>query len=124
MEVPAWLPRAAAARPDHPAINDLSYAELFERARRAASAFAPGERVRIALEPSEDLAVVLHACLLRGAVAVPARDGLESVPDGPALDGPFAHDLDATAIFVHTSGTTSEPKPVELTFGNWLWSAL
>jgi O-succinylbenzoic acid--CoA ligase len=25
---------------------------------------------------------------------------------------------------VHTSGTTSAPKPVALTYGNWLWSAL
>jgi O-succinylbenzoic acid--CoA ligase len=25
---------------------------------------------------------------------------------------------------VHTSGTTSVPKPVRLTYGNWLWSAL
>jgi O-succinylbenzoic acid--CoA ligase len=42
----------------------------------------------------------------------------------PAVAGPFTHDLDATAIVVHTSGTTSEPKRVELTYGNWLWSAL
>ena len=34
------------------------------------------------------------------------------------------HDLDATAIVVHTSGSSGRPKPVELTYGNWLWSAL
>jgi O-succinylbenzoic acid--CoA ligase len=34
------------------------------------------------------------------------------------------HDLDATAVVVHTSGTTSSPRPVELTYGNLLWSAL
>jgi O-succinylbenzoic acid--CoA ligase len=34
------------------------------------------------------------------------------------------HDLDATAIVVHTSGSTGAPRPVELTYGNWLWSAL
>ena len=124
MEVPAWLARAAVARPDHPAINDVTYAELFDRARRAASALPPGEEVRLALPPSEDLAVLLHACLLRGAIAVPAADGLTAVPDGPPLEGPFTHDLDATAIVVHTSGTTSTPKPVRLTYGNWLWSAL
>lgn len=124
MEVPAWLARAAAARPDHPAIGELTYAELFERARRAAGALAPGEEVRIALPPSVDFAVLLHACLLRGAIAVPAADGLTEVPEGRALDGPFTHDLAATAIVVHTSGTTSEPKRVELSYGNWLWSAL
>jgi O-succinylbenzoic acid--CoA ligase len=25
---------------------------------------------------------------------------------------------------VHTSGTTTKPKPIRLTYGNWLWSAL
>ena len=34
------------------------------------------------------------------------------------------HDLDATAVVIHTSGTTSAPRPVELTYGNLLWSAL
>jgi O-succinylbenzoic acid--CoA ligase len=34
------------------------------------------------------------------------------------------HDLDATAVVLHTSGTTSEPRPVELTYGNIMWSAL
>ena len=124
MQVQAWLERAALARPDHPAINDISYGELFERARAAAGAFAPGERVPIALPPGEDLAVVLHACLLSGAVAMPSREGLTEVPDGPPVEGPFEHDLDAPAVVVRTSGTTSTPKEVELTYGNWLWSAL
>ena len=34
------------------------------------------------------------------------------------------HDLDAVAAVIHTSGTTSSPRPVELTYGNFLWSAL
>jgi o-succinylbenzoate---CoA ligase len=34
------------------------------------------------------------------------------------------HDLKATAVVIHTSGTTSAPKPIELTYGNFLWSAL
>ena len=34
------------------------------------------------------------------------------------------HDLDASAAVIHTSGTTSAPRPVELTYGNFLWSAL
>jgi o-succinylbenzoate---CoA ligase len=34
------------------------------------------------------------------------------------------HDLAATAVVIHTSGTTSAPKPIELTYGNFLWSAL
>jgi o-succinylbenzoate---CoA ligase len=38
--------------------------------------------------------------------------------------GAVEHDLDAVAVVIHTSGTTSSPRPVELTFGNVLWSAL
>jgi O-succinylbenzoic acid--CoA ligase len=34
------------------------------------------------------------------------------------------HELDAPAILVHSSGTTGRPKPIHLTYGNWLWSAL
>jgi o-succinylbenzoate---CoA ligase len=34
------------------------------------------------------------------------------------------HDLESIAVVIHTSGTTSAPKPVELTYGNLLWSAL
>jgi O-succinylbenzoic acid--CoA ligase len=139
-EVEAWLPRAAAARPDHPAINELTYAELCDRARRAAGALAAagvraGDRVGLAIERREDFAVALHGCLLHGAVVVPldlrqpaahAVDHLVAAPlDGDPVDVAHAtHDLDATAIVVHTSGTTSAPKPVELTYGNWLWSAL
>jgi o-succinylbenzoate---CoA ligase len=33
-------------------------------------------------------------------------------------------DLERVAVVIHTSGTTSAPKPVELTYGNFLWSAL
>ena len=43
---------------------------------------------------------------------------------GDAPSGGETHDLDAPAIVVHTSGTSSQPKPVALTYGNWLWSAL
>jgi o-succinylbenzoate---CoA ligase len=34
------------------------------------------------------------------------------------------HDLDAVAAVIHTSGTTSAARPVQLTYGNFLWSAL
>ena len=148
MHVAPWLERAAAARPGHPAIEApgerLSYGVLLERARGAAGALAaegigPRDRVGLALPPGLDSVVALHGCLLLGATAVPvdARFGTQEraavtsgcrvVVDEP-LRGPAAeavpHDLDAPAIVVHTSGTTGAPKPVELTYGNWLWSAL
>ena len=139
-EVQAWLPRAAARRPDHPAINALTYAELLDRARRVAGGLSaagvrPGSRVGLAIASREELAVTLHGCLLHGAVAVPMdvrQPGLVDVdhlvaaePVGhPLPGGEEVHDLGAVAIVVHTSGTTSAPKAVELTYGNWLWSAL
>ncbi|HEV2814861.1 MAG TPA: hypothetical protein VGW10_16515, partial [Solirubrobacteraceae bacterium] len=64
MIVDAWLPRAAAARPDHPAINDMTYAELLDRARSAAAGLDVGERVALGGLTGEDFAVALHACLL------------------------------------------------------------
>jgi len=138
MEVEPWLPRAARRRPQARALGTLTYAELDERVRRAAGALGaqPGERVAIALPPGREFAVALHACLLSGAVAVPIDlrlpdpplAGAQRVIDAPLGDGspirPRPHDLDATAIVVHTSGTTSAPRAIELTFGNWLWSAL
>src|SRR4051795_10508349 len=138
MEVEPWLPRAARIRPQARALGTLTYAELDERVRRAAGLIgaAPGERVAIALPPGPEFAIALHACLISGAVAVPVDlrlpdpplAGATKVIDAALGDGapvrPRPHDASATAIVVHTSGTTSEPRPVELTFGNWLWSAL
>jgi O-succinylbenzoic acid--CoA ligase len=66
------------------------------------------ERARIA----EGAAVVVEQPLqAAGAVA-------------SQLAAPARHDLDATAVVIHTSGTSSAPKPVQLTYGNLLWSAL
>jgi O-succinylbenzoic acid--CoA ligase len=123
-------------------------AELKERGARR------GERVAIALPPGADFAVALHACFLLGAVAVPVdlrltaseRDhvagGALVLVDVPLARGPSqgsggvegdkgevltvarTHDLDATCAVIYTSGTTSAPRPVELTYGNFLWSAL
>ena len=142
MLVDAWLTRAAALRPDAIAVEApegaLSYAELRERA--AVLPARLGERVAIALEPGLDFAVALHAVLLAGATAVPidprlsdderaARTaGCSVVVDaplsGPVIEVPGTHDLDTVALGMHTSGTTAAPRPVDLTYGNVLWSAL
>jgi O-succinylbenzoic acid--CoA ligase len=146
--VDAWLPRAAARHPDRPAVNALTYAELLSEvdatARRLAGrGVRPFDRVGIALAPGEAFCVALHAVLRLGAVAVPVdvrlgarerarvTEGTAAVIDGPIIGTPAAearlrdrHDLDAPAIVVYTSGTSGSPKAVELTYGNWLWSAL
>jgi O-succinylbenzoic acid--CoA ligase len=45
-------------------------------------------------------------------------------PQSAALGLTSTHELDATAVVIHTSGTTAAPRPVELTYANILWSAL
>ncbi len=165
MLVDGWLARAAAARPEHPALQTpagvLSYERLHSDARAGAAELeglgaARGTRVGIALPAGADFARALHACLLLGAPAVPidlrlseseqqrARRGCAIVLDEPlprpeAYAGAHAqsgggaragdaarvrHDLDATALVLYTSGTSAEPKEVQLTYGNLLWSAL
>jgi O-succinylbenzoic acid--CoA ligase len=154
MVVEAWLARAAAKRPAGIALDtpggSCTYAELLAAAERACDALTargarPGERVAIALPAGLDFACALHACLLLGAVAVPVdlrlsapereriAEGAVTVVEEP-LDGApkgtrasvqgYRHDLDASAVVIHTSGTSSAPKPVALTYGNLLWSAL
>jgi O-succinylbenzoic acid--CoA ligase len=140
--VDAWLPRAARAHPERPAVNDLGFGALHAAALRTAAGLdgvAAGDRVAIALPPGDDFAVALHAVWLRGAVAVPhdlrlteaERPAADHVIGGalPAGDpSAFApvthHDLDAPAAIIQTSGTSGTAKPIALTFGNWLWSAL
>lgn len=143
MVVESWLARAARERPERAAVNGVSYAELHERARAVARGLPRGARVGLALPPGEEYVVALHGTLLAGALVVPIDLRLTEA-ERPAvdvlLDAGFAprantrsatspsgrelHDLDAPAILVHTSGTTSAPKPIRLTYGNWLWSAL
>ena len=152
MRVDSWLRRAAGSRPDHVALRAddgaLTYAQLDAAAtlaarRLSALGVGPGDRVGIALPARRAFVEALHGCMRLGAVAVPidlrlrpgerrlrtagcaavVTDPLEGLADEGA---PLAltHDLDETAVVVHTSGTTAGPRAVELTYGNWLWSAL
>jgi o-succinylbenzoate---CoA ligase len=141
-------PRAPPRAPDRPAVNRLTYAQLLGEAaavarRLGARGVRAGDRVGLELPPGEAFCIALHGILLLGAVAVPidvrlgpdermavARE-VATVIDGP-LEGDEdqdlelrpRHDLEAVAIVVHTSGSSGAPKPVELTYGNWLWSTL
>jgi o-succinylbenzoate---CoA ligase len=145
-------PESTAIEGPDGASSSCTYAELHHAARRGAGALSSrgvgrGDRVAIALAPGPAFAEAFHACLLLGAVAVPVDLRLaqaerahicaaaavvvsETLGAGPdaeagsdlALDE--RHDLDAVAAVIHTSGTTSAPRPIELTYGNFLWSAL
>jgi o-succinylbenzoate---CoA ligase len=130
-----------------------TYAELLSLARDGeaelrARGVGMGERVAIALPAGVAFAQALHATLLLGAVAVPvdlrlrpqerarAIAGARTVVEEPLGAGPgkgargvlpsraTRHDLEAVAVVIHTSGTGAAPKPIELTYGNLLWSAL
>jgi O-succinylbenzoic acid--CoA ligase len=150
--VDSWLRRAASSRPDHVALRAddgaLTYAQLDAAATLAARRLSalgagPGDRVGLALPARRAFVETLHGCMRLGAVAVPIdlrlrpderrlrTAGCAAVVTAP-LEGladegaplTLTHDLDATAIVVHTSGTTAGPRAVELTYGNWLWSGL
>jgi O-succinylbenzoic acid--CoA ligase len=119
--------------------------------RLVESGACAGAKVAVALPPGRGFADVLHACFLLGAVAVPVDlrmsadeqrviaagsavvideewvAGMQAGDDSPATAEWLVsarHDLAATAVVIHTSGTSSAPKPIELTYGNLLWSAL
>jgi O-succinylbenzoic acid--CoA ligase len=77
-----------------------------------------GEREAIA-----DDAAFLVDEPLPGVTAAAAAGSADAREQAPAA-GSVRHDLDAPAVVIHTSGTSSAPKPVELTYGNLLWSAL
>lgn len=149
MLVDAWLTRAAARHPQRAAVNDVTYAQLDAAATHAARALhahgaRAGDRVGIALPPGEDHVAALHGTHRLGAVAVPLdlRIGereraqqsasctvvtdtpLDAAPADTSAPLQDTHDLDAPAVVIHTSGTSGDPKAIELTFGNWLWSAL
>jgi O-succinylbenzoic acid--CoA ligase len=131
-----WLTSAARARPDHCAVvadgAEVTYGELDQRATRVARGLAtrgvrPGDRVQVSHAPGVAFAELLHAVPRLGAVFVPVATAHPPQPAvGPSrADVPLrtSHDPDAVFTVIHTSGTTGEPKPVELTFGNHAASA-
>ena len=144
--------RTAVETPDSNCSYEALLSSAQEIARHLAESGAGrGDRVAIALRPGLEFAGALHACMLLGAVAVPVdlrmtererhaiSEGAtacldESMPEelrvgGQAIEADrllmaARHDLNAPAAIIHTSGTSAAPKPIELTYGNLLWSAL
>jgi o-succinylbenzoate---CoA ligase len=129
----------------------LTYEELEAEATAAARRLAArgvrrGATVTLELPVGADYVVLLHALMKLGAIAEPLNTRLapgereaELERAGPALaisqaadaGGPEAdlpllgeHDLDAIHCRVLTSGTSGHPRPIGLTYGNHLWSAV
>jgi len=129
----------------------VAYAELEREASRAARRLAArgvrrGATVAIELPAGLDYVVVLHALMKLGAIAYPlntrlsvAERAAELERAGPGLvisdredaglteaDFPLLgeHDLDALCCRILTSGSSGHPRPVGLTYGNHLWSAV
>jgi len=145
-----WVHLAARKHPDRIAIEgverSLTYAELSKAAIAAAGALEQSgvrgsSRVAIALPAGEEFVIALHGCLLAGAAAVPvdlrltaaeraARLAGADVVVSAALSGATPVwpqsmlGADPVVAVMHTSGTTAAPKRVELTYGNFLASAL
>jgi O-succinylbenzoic acid--CoA ligase len=145
-----WIHLAANKAPDRVAIEEpdrnLSYAELSRAAIGAAGVLErmgirAGDRVALALPPGADFMVAFHGCLLAGAAAVPIDLRLteaerasrmagaevvvsEPLEPRPAGSPPCSPRADLDVAVMHTSGTTAAPKPVTLSYGNFLASAL
>jgi o-succinylbenzoate---CoA ligase len=93
-----------------------------------------GDVVATTLPPGRAFAELLHATPRLGAVfapldpRAPARTGLvvEAPLDGEEADIALRDTVDPDSVhsIIHTSGTTGEAKPVELTYGNHFASAM
>jgi O-succinylbenzoic acid--CoA ligase len=145
MDLGHWLSGAAGRHPDRIAVEApgeaVSFRELLLRAVRAAGALhgrgvRRGTPVGLALEPGLPFAEALHGCLLLGAPAVPVdprlaererqailREVEEAVTrplrgETGVFQLPEPPPREATALIVHTSGTTGRPRPIEITYGN------
>lgn len=131
--------------------RSVTYEELEAEATAAARRLAAhgvrrGATVTLELPVGADYVVLLHALMKLGAIAQPLNTRLAPAEreaeleraeavlavsrpgdvGGPEADLPLLgeHDLDAVHCRVLTSGTSGRPRPIELTYGNHLWSAV
>jgi o-succinylbenzoate---CoA ligase len=129
----------------------LTYAELEVEASSVARRLAGrgarrGATVAISMAPGRDAVVLLHAMMKLGAIALPLDPGLavaerEAIlaAESPALlvesldsltvteaDLPLLgeHDLNEVHCRILTSGTSTGPRAIGLTYGNHVWSAV
>ncbi|WP_141287152.1 non-ribosomal peptide synthetase, partial [Pseudonocardia saturnea] len=132
----------AAREPERVAVpGALTYGELADRALRVAGYLVgegvrPGDAVAVSLPRGVDQVVAVFGVLAAGGVYVPVSpelpqargdrmreragvvctlDAGSRMQDTAALPGPVAVDPDRPAYVIFTSGTTGDPKGVEVT---------
>jgi O-succinylbenzoic acid--CoA ligase len=130
---------------------EMSYAELEAEAtwvarRLAAQGVRRGSVVAVTMHPRREQVVLAQALMKVGAVLLPlsprltaaeraaivaAEEPIVDLDDPGELtqteaDLPLLgeHDMDAPCARVLTSGSSGTPKPVGLTYGNFLWNAV
>jgi o-succinylbenzoate---CoA ligase len=131
--------------------SSVTYAELEAEAtwvarRLAAYGVRRGATAALTMHPRREEVVLLHALMKLGAVALPLSPQLTEseraavlAAERPAVDLNDAaeltqteadlpllgeHDMDDLQCRILTSGTSGEPRPVSLTYGNFLFSAV
>jgi O-succinylbenzoic acid--CoA ligase len=130
---------------------EMTYAELEAEAtwvarRLAAHGVRRGSTVALTMHPQREQAVLVHALMKVGAKLLPLSPRLTAVERGgivaaeePIVDLDDAgqltqteadmpllgeHDMDEVCARVLTSGSSGTPRPIGLTYGNFLWSAV
>ena len=130
---------------------EMTYAELEAEAtwvarRLAAHGVRRGSTAALTMQPRREQVVLAHALMKVGAAMLPlsprltaaereaivaAEEPIVDLDDPGELtqteaDLPLLgeHDMDAVCARVLTSGSSGTPRPVGLTYGNFLWSAV
>lgn len=130
---------------------EVTYAELEAEAtwiarRLAAHGVRRGSTAALTMHPRREQVVLAHALMKVGAALLPLSPRLTEAEralviaevepmvdlDDPGLltqneaDLPLLgeHDTDDICAYVLSSGSTGMPKPIGLTYGNFLWSAM
>jgi len=131
--------------------SQVTYAELEAEAtwvarRLAAQGVRRGSVAAMTMHPRREQVVLVHALMKLGAVLLPLSPRLSAeehaaaiAVEEPAVDLDDAgeltqteadlpllgeHDMDELVCKVLTSGSTGDPDPVGLTYGNFLWSSV
>ncbi len=129
-----WLAHRAAALPERLALRtsegDLSYGELGSEVATRSSELRErgtkeGDVIALEARPSAALVVELHAAWSLAAAVEPRPSSAQPSESGRRSDTSTTAGGDLAVLArLHTSGTTGEPRAVDLTRGNFFASAV